>query len=186
MNALTVQRWPGPAPVVRDGLFAILIDADQQRDTARLQIRHAACEALAAVLGVPTADISIVSSPGAPPRVLLAGAASRIGVSFSHEDGYALAAVNLDGAIGADIMRIQDIPDWEAVARDYLGPASVDVLHGAADRALAFTQAWAQREAALKFHAQQISEWQSDLSGTAISLDLSDFSLTGYLHIAGG
>lgn len=186
MNTLAVHRWPGPTLAPRDGLFAILINANQLRDTARQQIRQATREALAAVLGVPAADISIASSPGAPPRVLLAGAESRIGISFSHEDGYALAAVNLYGAIGADIMQIQDIPDWEAVAQDYLGPAAAAALHRAANRPLAFTQAWTQREAALKFHAQQLSEWQGDLAGAAISLDLSDCGLTGYLHTAEG
>jgi 4'-phosphopantetheinyl transferase len=184
MNALAVHRWPGPTPVLRNGLFVILIDAELQREAARHQIRLAAREALAAVLGKSVAGISIDSSPGHPPRVLLAGAASRIGISFSHEDGHALAAFNLHGAIGADIMRVQDIPDWQAVANDYLGPAVSAALQAAAGRPRAFANAWAQREAALKFHAQQLSEWQGDLSGTTIPLALPDIHLAGYIHIA--
>lgn len=185
MKSLAVQRWPGSTPTPQDGLFAILIDtsAAPQRDAARRQIRLAAREALAAVLGMPAADITIASAPGMPPHILLAGAESRIGVSFSHDDGYALAAVNLHGPIGADIMRVQDIPDWQTVARDYLGPAFAAALKATTNRPLAFTQAWTQREAALKCHAQQLSEWQADLPGTTISLILPDLNLAGHIHI---
>jgi 4'-phosphopantetheinyl transferase len=200
MKTLAVQRWPGPTPAPQDGLFAILIDtsaaqhaanavpppasgAGPQRDAARRQIRLAAREALAEVLRMASADIAIASCPGAPPRILLAGAESRIGISFSHEDSYALAAINLHGPIGADIMRVQDIPDWQTVARDYLGPDVADALQNTTNRPFAFTQAWTQREAALKCHAQQLSEWQAGLPGTTISLILPDPDLAGHIHI---
>ncbi|MYM66802.1 4'-phosphopantetheinyl transferase superfamily protein [Pseudoduganella sp. FT55W] len=188
MNTLAVQPWPGPAPAPQDGLFAILIrttvrSPDAQRDAARRQIRLAAREALAAVLRRPIADVSITSMPGAPPRILLAGPESLIGCSFSHDGDYALAAFNLQGPIGADLMHVQDIPDWQAVARDYLGPAVTAALLAAPDRPHAFTQAWTQREAALKCHAQQISEWQSDLPGQSISLALPVAGLLGHIHI---
>jgi 4'-phosphopantetheinyl transferase len=211
MKSLAVQRWPGPTPAPQDGLFAILIDtsaassppgtasapaphaastvpppasgAGPQRDDARRQIRQAAREALAAVLRMPTADITIASAPGTPPHVLLAGVGSHIGISFSHEDGYGLAAINLHGPIGADIMGVQNIPDWQTVARDYLGPDIVAALQNTTNRPLAFTQAWTQREAALKCHAQQLSEWQAVLSGVSISLILPDPNLAGHIHI---
>lgn len=191
MRALAVQRWPGPVPTPVDGLFAILVDngapgasAGPQREHARRQIRLAACEVLAAVLGVPAADIMIASAPGTPPRILLAGEDSRIGISFSHEDGCALAAINLHGPIGADIMRVQDIPDWQRVAQDYLGPATAAAIRAASDRPRAFTHAWTRREAALKCHARQLSEWQADLPGAAIALHLPDSRLAGHIHIA--
>lgn len=183
MKALAVQLWPGAAPAPRDGLFAILIRTGGRREAARRAIRLAAREALAAVLGVPAADIAIDSTPGTAPRILPAVRASDIGVSFSHDADYALAAFNLQGPVGADIMRVRDIPDWQAVAGDYLGPAVARALQTAADRPHAFTQAWTQREAALKCHAQQISEWQFDLPGQSISLALPVAGLLGHLHI---
>jgi 4'-phosphopantetheinyl transferase len=189
MKALAASSWPGPTPAPQGGLFAILIqggadaDAGAQRNAARRQIRLAIREALAVVLSVPANDIAIVSSPGTPPRVLLAGAPSRIGCSFSHEGRYALAAVNLHGPIGADMMRIQDIPDWRAVARNYLGPSAANALQGCADLPRAFSKAWAQREAALKCHAQQLSEWQAELPGRSISLILPVPDLTAHIHI---
>lgn len=189
MTALAVHLWPGPAPVPQDGLFAILIrtaatpSPAAQRDASRRAIRLATGEALAVVLGVPITDIAINSAPGTPPIILLAGRTSIIGCSFSHDANYTLAAFNLQGPIGADLMQVRDIPDWQAVARDYLGPRIATALHTAANRPHAFTQAWTQREAALKCHAQQISEWQADLPGRSISLALPVAGLLGHIHI---
>jgi|GEM_PF-1583094 len=214
MKTLVVHAWPGPAPSLQDGLFAILVDtsaarapAEQpspaalaaqrnsprpspvapvpgaQRDAARLALRQAAREALAAVLGIAVESIAVVSKPGTPPSILLADRLHTIGCSFTHDDNYALAAINLYGPVGADIMRVQDVPDWKTVARDYLGPSTTAKLLAAADRPLAFTQAWTQREAALKCHAQQISEWRADIAGHAIELILPVDGLVGHLHI---
>ncbi|MYM33554.1 4'-phosphopantetheinyl transferase superfamily protein [Duganella sp. FT94W] len=187
MKSLAVHMWLGPTPAPQDGLFAILIHTDggPHRDAARRQLRLAAREVLAAVLHVPPDDIGIVSRPGEAPSVVLAGAPTVIGISFSHDERYSLAAINLQGRIGADIQLVQDIPDWQAVARDYLGPAVAAALQAtpAAERPAAFTQAWTQREAALKCHAQQLSEWQGDLPGQAISLILPVAGLTGHLYI---
>ncbi|MBV7537682.1 4-phosphopantetheinyl transferase [Duganella sp. sic0402] len=183
MKTLAVHRWPGPTPAPKDGLFAILIStAGRQREEARRLLRWAAREALAAVLGVPVNDIDIASAPGTPPCIVLAGRPAGIGLSFTHDDNYSLAAMNLHGPIGADIMRVQDVPDWQAVARDYLGPAIAASLLSAASP-LAFIQAWTQREAALKCHAQQLSEWQADLPGQSISLLLPADGLVGNIHI---
>ncbi|WP_170304211.1 4-phosphopantetheinyl transferase [Duganella radicis] len=181
MKPLAVHLWPGPTPAPQDGLFAILIrtaPSPALREAARRGIRLAAREALAAVLRIPVADIAIASTPGAPPRILLAGAPSRIGISISHETGHSLAAINLRGPIGADLMYVQAIPDWPAIARDYLGPKAAGLKTPAE-----YTQAWTQREAALKCHAQQISEWQADLPGEAIPLVLPVAELVGHIHI---
>ena len=184
MNTLAVQLWPGPSPTPQDGLFALLIHtAGSQRDAARRQIRLAAREALAAVLGAPIDNISIASEPGTPPRILLSGSQNLIGCSFSHDGDYALAAFNLQGPIGADLMHVQDIPDWQTVARDYLGPTVTAALQTTSNRPHAFTQAWTQREAALKCHAHQIREWQSDLPGYSIPLALPVAGLLGHIHI---
>lgn len=185
MKPLAVQTWPGRVPTPKGGLFAILITTGVQRDAARRQLRLAACEALAAVLRVPSEDISIASRPGEPPSILLAGRPTTIGISLSHEDHYSLAAINLHGPIGADIMHAQDVTDWQAVAEDFLGPTTSAALQAlpSKDRTRAFIQAWTQREAALKYHAQQLSEWQADLPGRSIALVLPVPGLTGHIHI---
>ena len=202
MKTLAVQRWPGPTPTPQDGLFALLLDpaalsppsafsavgaleAGRQREAARHAVRQAAREALATVLGMAQDDISIVSNPGEPPRVLLAGRPSLVGCSFSHDGDHSLVTINLQGPIGADIMHVQDIPDWQTVARDYLGPAVAAALQATpvAERSLAFTRMWTQREAALKCTGQQLSEWRADIPGQTIALALPVPGLAGHLHI---
>jgi 4'-phosphopantetheinyl transferase len=212
MKQLAVQTWPGATPTPRDGLFAILIRTDggggsgtvsgsssgsgtgvgraaptasPQRDTARRLIRQATREALAALLGLPLASVCIASHTGQPPAILLAGGPSTIALSFAYDGHYALAAVNQHGAIGADLMHVQDIPDWQAVAADYLGPAVCAALAATppAMRASAFTSAWTQREAALKCHGLQLSEWQAGLPGQSIALALPVAGLLGHIHI---
>jgi 4'-phosphopantetheinyl transferase len=54
-----------------------------------------------------------------------------------------------------------DLPDWAAVARDYLGPRVADALQQTppADRPAAFAQAWCQLEARLKCAGLGLAEW---------------------------
>ncbi|MBI3902973.1 MAG: hypothetical protein HY306_08565 [Nitrosomonadales bacterium] len=72
-----------------------------------------------------------------------------------------VAAFNPVGAVGVDLIEVQDIPDWARVAHDYLGMASACRLaalaHG--ERPLAFAQAWSEREAQLKLHGLPLAEW---------------------------
>lgn len=185
MTMLAVHPWPGPAPAPQDGLFVLFLRTDARRDAARVQVRLAAREALAAALHRPLGDIGIDSLSDSPPRITLAGDACAIGCSFAHEDGYALAAINLHGAIGVDLMRVQDIPDWQAVARDYLGPAASAALQAIAndERPHAFAQAWTRREAALKRSGQALGEWQSDINDATIMLTLPVAELVGSIAL---
>jgi len=181
MKTLAVHAWPGPAPAPLDGLFVLFVRTVPRRDAARLEIRRAAREALALVLDLAVDDITIASTPGAPPRILVAGEARAIGCSFAHEDGYALAAINLHGAVGVDLMRVRDIPDWQAVAHDYLGPAASAALQAtsADERPRAFAQAWTRREAALKRDGQQLGEWKFDINDATTMLSLPVAELVG-------
>lgn len=142
-----------------DGVLVIGIAAVLPRTEARLRLRAAVREAAAQWLKMDIGAISVESAQGAPPRLLLDGRAA--GLSFSHDEGISLAAVHLHGAVGIDVMRVQDIADWEQVARDYLGPqVAVELGACPADqRPLALAQAWTAREAALKCAGRQLAEW---------------------------
>ena len=184
MTTLAVQPWPGAVPELQDGVFVIGVETSPQRARARAQIREALRQALAAVLDVPPEAIGIASTLGQPPRILVAGDSRGIGCSFAHENSYALAAVNLHGAVGVDLMRVQDVPDWQAVARDYLGPTASAALIAIAsvDLPLAFAQAWTRREAALKCRSQQLSEWQADIVGPTTLLAIPAPDLVGHIQ----
>jgi len=164
MNTLVVHPWPGPVPAPEDGVVVIAISTETgaERAQVRGQIRLATQEVLSALLDLPASAIVIQSTPGQPPRIVLpVGDARTIGCSFAHEDGHSVAAINLHSAIGIDLMRVQDIPDWQAVAVDYLGPDVTAALFTtpAADRPRVFAQAWAQNEAILKYQGKQLGEW---------------------------
>lgn len=142
-----------------DGVLVIGIAAVLPRAEARLRIRAAVCEAAAQWLKLNVETISVASTPGAPPRLLLAGRAASL--SFSHDEGLSLAAISLHGPVGIDVMRVQDISDWFHLARDYLGPLVAEELAACPDaqRPSALAQAWTAREAALKCAGLQLMEW---------------------------
>jgi 4'-phosphopantetheinyl transferase len=166
--ARPVWLWPGALPVPADGFFVIGVQTtpSQSRETVRLLVRRAIREVLAGLLGMPAEGIRVTAEPGCPPRVVLAHAsaykAHSIECSISHETGLSLVAINLRGrSVGIDLMRVQDIADWEGVARDYLGEAVAAQLADveAISRAQAFAEAWTAREASLKSLGLPLSEW---------------------------
>ncbi|MGK5081050.1 4'-phosphopantetheinyl transferase family protein [Janthinobacterium sp. HLX7-2] len=157
----------------QDGLLVIGIDAPASRAEARALLRQAVRIAAAQWLNMDIDSIAMASTPGQAPRLLLAGRAAWL--SFSHEAGLSLAAIHLHGPIGIDVMRVQDIADWQNVARDYLGPQVAQELAAcpAAQRPLQLAQAWTAREAALKCAGVQLAEW----SGAAPACRLQALSV---------
>jgi 4'-phosphopantetheinyl transferase len=141
--------------------------SSSQRDAARAAIRVALREALGELAGLAPDAVMIQSSPGRAPAVSYPdqrGAAP--GISITHDEPLSLAAIHLSGAVGIDLQRIQDIPDWRAVALDYLGPDATSLLDAAppAQRAAAFARAWSAHEARLKCHALAMAEWTPQLA----------------------
>ena len=151
MDAMVL--WSG------DGVLVIGIVPPPSRMEARARLRQAVCEAAAQWQNLDIEAISVESTPGSSPRLLLAGGV--VGLSFSHDEGISLAAVHLHGAVGIDVMRVQDVPDWANLARDYLGPQVAEELAACPDaqRPLRLAQAWTAREAALKCAGLQLKEW---------------------------
>ncbi|MDO8067119.1 4'-phosphopantetheinyl transferase superfamily protein [Janthinobacterium sp. SUN206] len=156
-----------------NGVLVIGIGAVLPRAEARLRIRAAVREALAQWLKLDIEAISVESTPGQAPRLLLAGRPA--GLSLTHDEGISLAAVHLHGPVGLDVMRVQAIADWCNLARDYLGPQVTQELASLPDaqRPLALAQAWTAREAALKCAGLPLAEWD----GAAPACRLQPLSL---------
>ncbi|MDB5948107.1 MAG: hypothetical protein JWQ33_3133, partial [Ramlibacter sp.] len=79
------------------------------------------------------------------------------------------------GAVGVDLVAVQEISDWARVAHDYLGMAAACRLAATApaERPLAFAQGWAEHEAQLKLFGLHLSEWndlRADCSVHALAL----------------
>jgi 4'-phosphopantetheinyl transferase len=147
---------------MQPGLHVLRVDtADVARPAARLLVRAALCEFIGARLGMDPAEVAIRAVPGEAPRLLLGGQLARQGISVTHAGPFALAAFHEHGAVGIDVMQVQEVPDWDRVALDYLGPEVHAKLAGLgpARRAEAFAQAWTRREAQLKCLGLPLAEF---------------------------
>ncbi|TRN51084.1 phosphopantetheinyl transferase [Pseudomonas syringae] len=147
------------------------------RDEARSRIRACVRIALEQWLELPSGAITFISAPGFAPRLLIDGLPEP-GFSISHEAGFSIAAVNLHGAVGVDLMQVQAVPDWHAVSQDYLGAEVATRLSGMPEsiRPIAFAKAWCRREAFLKLHGLALDEWtaQGGLQGVGVEVELAE------------
>jgi 4'-phosphopantetheinyl transferase len=167
MTAPVIHSWPRDraaalaALLAGDGpvLLALATPPTTLRDAARQQTRAALCALLADYLGCDAASVPLVSRPGEALRLDLPGSAP--GISVSHEAGISLIAIDPHGIPGIDVMRIEALPDWRDVARDYLGAAACRAIETAApsQRAQVFAAAWTRMEASLKCLGLALAEW---------------------------
>jgi len=135
------------------------------RESARRIVRGALRETLANLLPAEGESLALISVPGQPIR--LAPPWTDVGLSVSHEPGLSLFAINLDGPVGVDLLRIAALPaDIDAVARDYLGLGTARTLAGLASghQQHAFARAWTRFEACLKCEALDLREWTPELA----------------------
>jgi 4'-phosphopantetheinyl transferase len=160
-------RLVADSPAADIGDVAVIgIRGQADRDLARAAIRDAIVAELAERHGLPLARIALHSPEGQVPWAVLDTPAGprRAWLAISHDGELSLAAISLHGAVGIDVTRVDDIPDWEPVARDYLGPATAAALAAlpAGARADALARAWCEREARLKYLGRELVEWSPD------------------------
>ncbi|MES2018363.1 MAG: 4'-phosphopantetheinyl transferase superfamily protein [Pseudomonadota bacterium] len=146
-----------------DGLQVVhLLHAQAQtRAGARAAIRLALRTRMAATLGLEIERVEIASVPGSAAQLLVDGLPGAGGMSLAHDGWLSIGACYAHGAVGIDVMQVQDTDDWHAVARDYLGPRVLALLEHTpqSERARAFAQAWTAREAQLKCLGWGLAEW---------------------------
>lgn len=164
-RALTVIRITAPDTAIRPA--------------ARAHIRVAVCDTLGSLLERPAASIPLHSQPGR--SLVLDLPDTHIGLSLSHAEGLSVAALHVGGPVGVDVMRVlpDALPDWLVVARDYLGPQTVDQLAAVApaQRAWAFAQAWTRWEASLKCLGLALTEWTPALAQCLASCRITPLEL---------
>lgn len=192
MAPVAVHGWPQALPLALEGLASaqnltvIRIDWPQptSRPAARAGIRMALCETIAAFLGRPVSAITLQSVPGQP--LVLDSPRLGMGLSVSHEANISLAALHVHGAIGLDVVRVEQnaLPDWEQVAHDYLGPTAHDRLARLAPthRAAAFAQEWVSFEACLKCLGMALTEWTPALAQALASCYVRPLALPAHLR----
>ncbi|MCS0708145.1 4'-phosphopantetheinyl transferase family protein [Massilia aurea] len=159
--------WDGDASgfplAVPPGLALLGVHGQSDREAARLRIRAALTMALAEHFGIDAGRIALHSPQGVAPWAVVALDAGdqRVALSISHDGDISVAAYSFNGAVGIDVMSIVPVPDWESVARDYLGPEAARKLAARpnGERDAAFAHAWSEHEARLKCLGLQLSEW---------------------------
>lgn len=156
--------FDGDAGWPMDGAAVVGVAGQAGRVAARAAIRAALQAALAQACGVAPDAVVLHAPPGsgeAPYAIV--GGTRRAAAAISHDGELSLAAFRFDGPVGIDAMQVVPVPDWQAVARDYLGPAAAAVLAAVpeGDRDAAFARAWSEREARLKCLGWPLREWDA-------------------------
>jgi 4'-phosphopantetheinyl transferase len=148
------------------GIAVIGIQGQAEREQARLAIRAAIVEALSQLSGLPPQRISLHGEPGEVPWAALDAPAGvrRAWLAISHDGELSVAAIGLHAAVGIDVTQVLDIPDWQPVAQDYLGPEAAARLAALPrhERVHAFARAWTEREARLKCLGRELTEWSAE------------------------
>lgn len=158
----------------RPTVFCISVGTPDSTDRTqgRQRIRAALRDVLHLLLDIPPERIELQSTPGQ--SLALAGYA--IGLSLAHEPGLSVAAINLAGAVGVDLLQVaaphEFFPDWENLSRDYLGPDATRriVQAGVKQRPQVFAEEWSAREAWLKCRGQGLLEWDNLPQADAASM----------------
>lgn len=170
--------WDGEAGgsplAVPPGLALLGVRGQLDRELARLRVRAVLTTALAAHVGIDAGRIALHSPQGVAPWAVVALDAGdqRVALSISHDGDISVAAYSFSGAVGIDVMSISPVPDWWAVARDYLGPVAASKLAARSDgeRDAAFAHAWSDHEARLKCLGLQLAEWCEEREERVVAL----------------
>ena len=134
------------------------------RAQARKLVRIALKQVLAAKLACPVTEIKLSTQAGQGLKLLQAK--KTIGLSVSHESGLSVAAINMNGKVGIDLIDIKTIPnnsEIDALANDYLGVKTADYLFNLPpeQQSIAFAEAWTEFEAQLKYQEKNLNERNS-------------------------
>lgn len=167
---LIVPQWTGAGslPTPENGLlvFWLTTPFSQNRDIARQLVRSALRDSLAPLLDCAPAAVPLLAQPGQPLR--LAGRERQIGLSVSHTPGLSLVAIHRHGAVGVDLLRVDDLTmkdaELQRMAEDYLGNEVARTLAGLLGerRRQAFAEAWVGLEAGLKCLGEGLAEWSPE------------------------
>lgn len=188
-SPLAVHDWPSriQATQCEDGLLVITLQtpATLSRAEARQQIRTAIHTVLASLLACNASEITLFSQAGQPLKLL--HPQHNIGISISHEVGLSLAAFNLHGKVGVDVMALNTVPispEMNTLATEYLGFTLAEQLNALppTQQQSAFALAWVAFEASLKCAGQALTEWNTEIANQLSGFNTRTLTLSnGYV-----
>lgn len=139
--------WLPPAGLAHAGVCLGWLDLPGPRTAQRQALRQQLPSLMAAVLGLEHAAFALEEGEPAP-WLVEQHSARRLALSFSYAGARAAFAV-ATRPLGVDLVALEELPDWPAVAQDFLGPETARRIAGLpnAARTAAFCLAWAELEA---------------------------------------
>ena len=165
-SPLTVYFWPESVDdiPVNQSLIVIAVRnlPTTLRSQARKLIRLAITQVLADKLSCSYTEIKLITQPGQSVKV--SQPRQTIGLSISHELGLSLAAINMNGKVGVDLIDVKSIPNDHEIyklALEYLGTQVAEYLSLLPSELQkhAFANAWTEFEARLKCQGESLDEW---------------------------
>ena len=168
---LIVYFWPESADdiPVNQSLIVIAVRTSPTtlRSQARKLIRMAIIQVLADKLSCSYTEIKLISQSGQSVKV--SQPRQNIGLSISHEPGLSLAAINMNGNVGIDLIDVKSIPNDNEIyklALEYLGTQVTECLSFLPSelQKYAFAKAWTEFEARLKCQEKSLDEWTSSIT----------------------
>ena len=186
---LTVYFWPESADdiPVNQSLIVIAVRTlpTTVRSQARKLIRLAITQVLADKLSCPYTEIKLTSQSGQSVKV--SQPRQTIGLSISHEPDLSLAAINMNGKVGVDLIDVKSIPNNHEIyklALEYLGAQvaeSLSLLPSEVQKH-AFANAWTEFEARLKCQGGSLDEWTASSALQLNTLNIRPLELPeGYI-----
>ena len=154
-------------------------DREPGRAGLRRQARRLLSELLSHYLGQPADRLGLVFEAGQQPRLAARWQGLSLSLSLSYCAELALVGLCPGASLGIDLAAVTPLPDWEGVARLYLGPRAAARLARleAGARARQFAQDWAGMEAASKCLGLALEEWtaarQQRLATCQLSVSLA-------------
>jgi 4'-phosphopantetheinyl transferase len=154
-----IWHWPKVPELPPPGRFVLIcVRTSGRRAEARNEVRAVLRRILAEWSRLSPAEIPLRETPCGPvwqsePQE------HRLDFSLSYTEDEAWIAVLCGGIIGIDIMRLEPVPEAEAIAQTYFGPADRAALQQSTDPIRDFALAWTQLEARCKCLKQGLTEW---------------------------
>jgi 4'-phosphopantetheinyl transferase len=161
--ALSAESNPSEIPPLPPAWRVVLVRVatSAPRPLARQEVRAVLRRIIAAWSGATGEPIALIETPRGPVwDGELAGHSLDLSLSYTNREAW--IGLRRGGAIGVDAMTIAAIPEAEAVARLYLGPATWAAIQSAPDPVRAFAQAWTALEARFKCVKQSLTEWPAN------------------------
>lgn len=167
-DLLPMLAWLGPSELIRYQNFALELRR-RQFLVGRMILRHT----VAAALGRPARDITLLERPDLAPQLLVGGQAHGYGFSISHSGNWVACICSAEAKVGLDVEVWNPARNHEALAKRSFDQEDVTWFSDQPDQLTAFYQLWSRKEARYKLqqnHLKPAIEFCVEIQHPAMSV----------------